>query len=58
MTDYYESETIAVTIALKVSWRSGDKRAKEHAMEKAQDIFVETFSGGHPEHGYYKVERV
>jgi len=56
--NYYSSETIELTIKLKVSWKAGDEKAKEHAMEEARDIYVGSKSGCHVGHGCFRAERV
>jgi len=44
-TPYYDSEIIEVTVKVKVSWRAGNKEAREYAMEQVKDIFIGTKSG-------------
>jgi hypothetical protein len=56
--DYYDHETIELTLTLRVSWKAGNEAAKAHAMEEAQDVFVGLKSGAHVDYGCYRVERV
>ncbi len=58
MDKYYDSETIEVTIKLKVSWAKHIESSKKYALEQAMDIFVGSKSGCHVDHGCYRVEPV